>query len=210
MCTTNIIILGLRDRYNLLVKHSCFNNDARDAVRICRTKLDWSADFSCTNLHTDVRGRTPVLKIAAAVRSNMAWHTNGCSTVSNTRGEGADMASLVSARQAQLVVFAIHSNVFVMSLCQFRDCFINGLDTARLTHCLGGIVRVAACTIPVTRQRLGVERDFNSPLFCNADQKEASHPQVVAHGDALAWANLEFPLGRHDLCVDTAYVDSSV
>ncbi len=68
------------------------------------------------SLHTNVGGRTPVLQIAVSFLSNMAWHTNGCSTVGNTRGEVTDMARLVTTGQTQIVVFTIHGNMLVVPL----------------------------------------------------------------------------------------------
>ena len=41
---------------------------------------------------------------------------------------------------------------------------------------------------------LGVHRSDYSEVFCNAMEKEASHPQIIAHGDAFTWTYLELPL----------------
>ena len=41
---------------------------------------------------------------------------------------------------------------------------------------------------------LGVHRSDYSEIFCNAMEKEASHPQIIAHGNAFTWTNLELPL----------------
>lgn len=42
------------------------------------------------------------------------------------------------------------------------------------------------------------------------DQKEAGHGHVVTHLNSQAGSDLEFPLGRHDLGVDTGDLDTSV
>jgi len=55
-----------------------------------------------------------------------------------------------------------------------------------------------------------VERDFDAPLLGTADKEIASHPEMVAHGDAFARADLELPLGGHDFSVDTTDVDAGV
>jgi hypothetical protein len=69
---------------------------------------------------------------------------------------------------------------------------------------------MTSSTVPVTSKRLGVEGDFYTPLFGDADEEEASHPEMVTHGDALARTNLELPLGRHDLGVDSGNVDTGI
>ena len=41
---------------------------------------------------------------------------------------------------------------------------------------------------------LGVHRDNDTKVFSGAVEKEPAHPEVIAHLDALARANLELPL----------------
>ena len=86
----------------------------------------------------------------------------------------------------------------------------DGLDASGLPHFLGTVVGVAASTIPVSLKRFGVEGDFDTPLFSNADEKIASHPEVVTHGDAFTRTNLELPLGGHNFSVDATDVDAGV
>lgn len=43
---------------------------------------------------------------------------------------------------------------------------------------------MSASTVPVALERLGVERDLDAPFFGTADEEEAGHPELVAHGDA--------------------------
>jgi hypothetical protein len=78
------------------------------------------------------------------------------------------------------------------------------------THASGTEVGVASSTVPVTSQRLGVEGDLDTPLLGKTDEEVAGHPEVVTHLDTLARSNLELPLGRHDLGVDTTDLDTSV
>jgi len=81
--------------------------------------------------------------------------------------------------------------------------------SALFTHSFSGVVAVASSTIPVAAgDGFGVEGDFDAPLFSDTDEEETSHPEVVPHGDTLARADLELPLGGHDLGVDAADVDT--
>jgi hypothetical protein len=163
-----------------------------------------------TTTLTDVGSWATILQVSKALSSDVAGDADGCTTVGNTRGESADMAGLVLSGQSHLVVLTIDGNVLHMLLRQFLDGILDSLHSSRFTHGLGGVVGVAPGTVPVTGERLGVERDFDTPFFGNADEKEAGHPEMVTHGDTLARADLEFPLRRHDLCVDSGDVHASV
>lgn len=68
------------------------------------------------------------------------------------------------------------------------------LQTSFLTHLLGAEVGVAAGSVPVAWNRLGVKRGHNAKVFTNPVQEEAGNPQMVSHFNPLTRANLEFPL----------------
>ena len=55
-----------------------------------------------------------------------------------------------------------------------------------------------------------MESNFDAPLLSDANEKITSHPEMITHGNAFAWANLEFPLSWHDLRTNAADVDASV
>ena len=97
-----------------------------------------------------------------------------------------------------------------MLLAQLLDGFFNVFYTARFTHCLGAVVAMAASTIPITCQGFGMESDLDTPLLGYANEKITGHPEMVTHGNAFAWANLEFPLSWHHLCIDATDVDTGV
>ena len=140
----------------------------------------------------------------------MTGNTDTCTTVSDTRAEGADVGGLVTTAQAQLVVLAVDGDVLVVLFGELLDGGLDSLDTALLPHRLGGVVGVAAGTVPVTGQGLGVEGHLDVELFGDAGEEESGHPEMVSHVDTLAWADLELPLGRHDFGVDTADVHAGV
>jgi len=53
---------------------------------------------------------------------------------------------------------------------------------------------MAASTVPVAGDRLGVKRGHNAEILADAMQDEARHPEVIAHFDPLRRADLELPL----------------
>ena len=71
--------------------------------------------------------------------------------------------------------------------------------TCRLPHGLSGEVAVGAGAVPVAHHRLGVHGDYDAELLGDPVEEESAHPQVVAHGDALAGAHLELPLEKENL-----------
>lgn len=68
------------------------------------------------------------------------------------------------------------------------------LQSTLFPHLLGAEVRMAASTVPVPWDWLGVERGNDTKVFTDAVQEETRHPQMVAHADPLTRANLELPL----------------
>lgn len=140
----------------------------------------------------------------------MSRNPNRRATIRHTRAERRNVASLMAPSQPQIVVLAVYRDVVLVALRELLDRSLDRLDSALLTHRLGGVVGVAAGTVPLALERLGVEGDFDAPLLSNTDEQETRHPEVVAHIDSLAGADLELPLGRHDLGVDTRDVDARV
>ena len=159
---------------------------------------------------TDVRSGTPVLQVAVTLGGNVTGDTDRSTTVGNAGAESSDVASLVTTSEAHIIVISVHSNVFVVLLSELFDGSLNNLHTTLDTHGGGTVVSVASSAVPVTGQRLGVEGNLNTPLLGKTDEKVTGHPEVVTHLDTLARSDLELPLGRHDLGVDTADLNASI
>lgn len=68
------------------------------------------------------------------------------------------------------------------------------LQSTLFPHLLGAEVCMAASTVPVPWDWLGVKRGNDTKVFTDAVQEETCHPQMVAHADPLTRANLELPL----------------
>ena len=55
---------------------------------------------------------------------------------------------------------------------------------------------MAASTVPVSRDWLGVKRGDDAKIFTDAVQEEACHPEMITHVDAFTRPDLELPLDR--------------
>lgn len=159
---------------------------------------------------TNVGSGTAVLQIAMALGSHVPRDADGCTTVSNTRAKGTNVTSLVTASETEFVVFTVNGNVLIVTFREFFDCLVNELPSSRLTHGECTVVGVAASTVPVTLERLGVEGNLDTPLLGDADQEVARHPKMVTHGDTFTGTNLELPLSGHNLSINPADVHASV
>lgn len=116
----------------------------------------------------------------------------------------------MAASKTLLVGLTVGSDVLNVALAELVESRLDNRKTTVLTHGLGGDVGMAASTIPVTSQGLGVESDLHTEVLTDTVQEVASNGELVAHLDALAGTNLELPLGGHNLGVNTRDVDTSV
>lgn len=57
---------------------------------------------------------------------------------------------------------------------------------------------MAPGAVPVTGNRLGVERGHHAKILADAVEDEACRPEMIAHADALARSDLKLPLGTHE------------
>lgn len=161
-------------------------------------------------LLTDVGRGTTILEVPVPLGTDMSGDTDRGTTVGNTARERANVARLVPARQTEVVVLAVNGDVVIVPLRELLNSSLDRLHASGLTHLLGRIVGVASGTVPVALERLRVEGDLDIPLLGNAYKEVAGHPEVVAHGDTLARADLELPLRGHDLGINTGDVDACV
>lgn len=167
-------------------------------------------DDTSNLVRVSVRSWTTILKVSLAVLGTLARNTNGTATVSDTIRKLVDRTGLVTAGETFLVALAVHGNVLDVARLELLHGRLDGLHAAVGTGASGRHVGVQTRAVPVAGDRLGVERDLGAKLFGDTVQQETRNPQVVAHLDALAGADLVLPLGRHDLGVDTRNVDAGV
>lgn len=92
----------------------------------------------------------------------------------------------MSTSQTQLVALAVNGDVFLVvaleildrGMCFCRICQQSSRPSGSLTEdqCAG--------TVPIARDRLGLNRDLGAKLLGNTVEKEAGNPQVVTHLNA--------------------------
>ena len=116
----------------------------------------------------------------------------------------------MSAGQTLLIALTVDGNVLLMPSLELLDRSLDVLHATLDTHVMGREVAVKTSSVPVTRDGLGLHRDLHTKLLRNPVKKETSHPQVVTHLNTFTRANLELPLGRHDLGVGTGDLDASI
>ena len=167
-----------------------FDHDTGDKVRV------------------DVGSWSSVLEVTVALGLDRSWDSDGGTSVGNTGGEGLHGGGFVSTGQSLSVVLTVQLNVFLVSLGELFNGLLDLLHTSWGSHSKGGDIGMTTSTIPVTLQWLWMEGDLDTKLFGNSFQQVSGHPQLVTHLDALARTDLEFPLGRHDLGVDTGDRDA--
>jgi len=151
------------------------NSSDRKTVVCLRQKGGLHNDGS-DSVGINVRGGSPVLQITKALGRNLPGDANTGTTVGNPRAERANVCRLVPPAQSLFVVFPIHCDVFVVPFGELHDSFLDRFDPTRLPHSFRREVGVAARTVPISLQRLRVERHLDVELFRNANEQEASHP----------------------------------
>jgi len=108
------------------------------------------------------------------------------------------------------VVISVTLDVLFMPLAELLDTGNDVLHATFGTHLLGGDVGVGTGTVPVSIERLGSEGNHDSEFLCDPDKQESCEPHLISCVDASGWSNLEFPLRRHDLGIDSRYWNLAV
>jgi hypothetical protein len=141
----------------------------------------------------------------------LSGNSDGSAAVGDTRGEGIDVGSFVTTSETLIVVGAIDGDVLLVLLLQFGNALVNSFHSrTRLSGFNSRDVGMAASTVPITLKWLGMQGNLNAEFLSNSLKEITGHPEMIAHFDANARADLEFPLRGHDFGVDTAYLDASV
>lgn len=83
--------------------------------------------------------------------------------------------------KTESVVLAVDGNVLLVALGELLDSGLDGLHAAGLAHLLGGDVGVETRSVPVTLDRLGVERDLDAKVLSYTVEEVTSDPEVVTH-----------------------------
>lgn len=181
---------------------------------ICFVKKSSSDKKLGDHVRVAVRCRSPVFQVALLLLSYGSWYADAAASVGHTCAEVVNARGLMVSGQSSLVVLStmgvICFDVLGVSLGQLLDSLLDMLDATLFTHQLGRVVGVSAGSIPVARDRLGVERDDNTELLGDTVQDVAGHPKMVTTLDSFEWTDLELPLRRHYFGVDTTDLYSGV
>lgn len=116
----------------------------------------------------------------------------------------------MAAGETELVVVAVLLDALDVVRLELLEGSLDVGHATFDTHLLGRDVGVQAGAVPVAGDGLGVPRDLGAKVLRNTGEEEAGDPEVVTHVDALDGANLELPLGGHDLGVGARDADASV
>lgn len=128
-----------------------------------------------------VTRRSPILKVSLALLRTRAVDSHGRTTVRDSPGELVEAGRLVRTRHAGLVALSVDNHVFLVTTGKSLHGLFHDLHAAVLAHRLGGDVGVKTRAVPVARDGLGVEGDFDAKLLGHAVEDEAGHPELVAH-----------------------------
>lgn len=146
------------------------------------TGATYSLDYDTSDLvRVSIASWPSVLKISLSLPSALSWNSDTGATVGNAPAETLDATGLVTTGQPLLVALSVHGNVLLVALLELLHGGFDVFHSTLLAHFLGGDVGVKTGTVPVTRDRLRVERDFGTKFLGNAGKEETSHPQVVAN-----------------------------
>jgi hypothetical protein len=85
----------------------------------------------------------------------------------------------VGTSHTQLVTLAVDLDVFNMTLLKLLHGFFNVFHSTILTHLLGRDVGVETGTVPVTRDRLGLEGDDDTEFFGDTVEEPSGDPELV-------------------------------
>eukprot|EP00438_Fugacium_kawagutii_P029829 Skav200955 [mRNA] locus=scaffold448:215684:219542:+ [translate_table: standard] len=202
-----------------LLLHQCLNflincmrlDEHKRCVRLATSLHRLSAQAFASGFHDDVGdsvwvavgSRAAILHVSTAALLGITRDADGCTTVGHTVLESVDVARLVLASETLVIALTVLCNVLLRNLAEGLANLDDGVIATSNTHRSHGEVGVASSAVPVTLRRLGVERANAVVLLCHSQHDVASHCEMVSHLNSTAWADLELPLSRHHLCIDT-------
>ena len=132
------------------------------------------------NVRVSVGGRSSVLQVATSLLCYAPGDTDGGAPVGHAGGEVVDGGGLMMTCEATFVVLAlvwiIGADVGHVTRREPVDGLLDLNDTIVLSHRFSGEVGVHASAIPVPRDGLGVEGDYDVEVFSHAVQQVPSHP----------------------------------
>lgn len=122
---------------------------------------------------------------------------------------------LVSSGHSLVIVLSIDGHMLLVlsfgaELLASFDDEINSLFVSfSFSHLVSGVVSVKSGSVPVSLVRLRVKGNVDLMFLSDSVKDVSSNGQVISHLYSVANSDLEFPLRRHDLSIDSADLESS-
>ena len=156
---------------------------------------------------------TPVFEVAlVAVVHEAVWDANGRAAIGDSVAEFVDGLRLVEAGEAEMVIGAVHSDVFVFVFVERGHEGFEVFFATDFAEVLGGEVAVHPGAVPVDvfAEGFAVEVHIDPVFFAKADEQVARDPDLVCAGSGTFAEDLELPLAFCHFGVDTFVVDAGV
>jgi hypothetical protein len=172
----------------------------------------WSVCNKRTNnIGVDVRSGSSILDVSSAyVFPCLSWDSERGSAVSNTVGESGTGRGLVVTSESLLIVFTVDRDVKGVFGTESGHHILNVLHALNTwSHGFGWVVGVASRSIPVGEELRGVW-DVHIIIFSNTAEEVSRNVELITDGNTFNWADLVFPLSRHDLGIGAWNLDTSI
>lgn len=171
-------------------------------------------DGFCHGIGVTIGRRPTVFKVTLLLLADSPGNADAGTAVGDTSRKVVDVGGFMESSQTPGVVQAplgiVGTDVVLVPLAQFVNGLLNALQTILLPHGLGAKVGMAACTIPVSWNGLGVKGRYHPKVFTHTMQDKTGSPKMIAHSDPFTGSYLEFPLGKHKLTISPCDLDSGV
>jgi hypothetical protein len=116
----------------------------------------------------------------------------------------------MEASQASFVPFTVHSDMLDVFVAEFLDGVEDNLVATGVAHGLGGEVAVAAGSVPVSGNGLGVKGYLDTKVFTDPMENVPGHVKLISSTDTFTGSHLELPLTWQNLSIGATNLDASV
>ena len=174
---------------------------------------DGLKDAACDLVGIALGVWTPVFEVAlVAVVHEAVWDANGRAAIGDSVAEFVDGLRLVEAGEAEMVIRAVHGDVFVFVFIERSHEGFEVFLTADLAEVFGGEVAVHPGTVPVDifAEGFAVEVHVYAVFFAETDEQVARDPDLVCAGSGTFPEDLELPLAFGHFGIDAFVVDAGV
>jgi hypothetical protein len=115
----------------------------------------------------------------------------------------------VVTSETKLNTVTVASNVMLVARAKSLASFLNRMDSFRFTHPLRGEIGVSTGPVELS-DRLRIKLHGDPMLLADPVEEPTSKDEMVRDREGVGGADLEFPLSRHHLSVDTTQDDAGI